>query len=61
MKASRNWGPCSCSCGENISTGDDFVMFEGAMYLAGHEERRTRSMPAIPTGKKKAAKKKARK
>ncbi|MBD3242431.1 MAG: hypothetical protein GF331_17710 [Chitinivibrionales bacterium] len=49
MKATRNWGPCACECGKNIGPGDEMVMFEGAMYLAGHEkERRTRRMNAIP-------------
>lgn len=48
MKATKSWGSCSCECGKEIKTGDDMVMFEGAMYLAGHEkERRTRTMAAV--------------
>lgn len=50
MKATRNWGPCACECGKSIGPGDEMVMFEGGMYLAGHEkERRTRRMNVIPT------------
>ena len=48
MKATKNWGPCACQCGKSITPGSKVVMFEGAMYLNGHEkERRTRSMAAI--------------
>lgn len=48
MKATRNWGPCACECGKEITSGDEMVMFEGAMYLAGHEsQRRTRTMAAV--------------
>jgi len=47
MKASKDWGPCRCNCGKNIQTGSEFVMIEGAMYLAGHESKRTRHIPAI--------------
>ena len=63
MKATKDWGPCCCECGITIAPGSEMVMFEGAMYLAGHEkERRTRTMAAIRrdevTPKKSAAKKK---
>jgi hypothetical protein len=61
MKATRDWGPCACQCGSNITPGSEMVMFEGAMYLAGHEQqRRTRSMAALPKsdGARKAAAKK---
>jgi len=48
MKATKDWGPCSCECGKSIVPGSEMVMFEGAMYLAGHEkERRTRTMAAV--------------
>jgi len=59
MKATKEWGLCSCECGKTIKAGDEMVMFEGAMYLAGHEkERRTRTMAAI---KKDALPEKAKK
>ena len=56
---------CACECGKNISPRSKMVIFEGAMYLAGHEqEHRTRSMAAIRRDKKpssaKARKKKAK-
>ena len=48
MKATRNWGPCACECGKQIRSGDEMVMFEGSMYLKGHEQaRRTRKMAAV--------------
>jgi len=48
MKATRDWGPCSCECGRSIKTGDEMTMFEGAIYLAGHEkDRQTRRMNAL--------------
>jgi hypothetical protein len=47
MKASKDWGPCRCNCGKNICSGNDFVMIEGAMYLEGHENKRTRQIPAV--------------
>ena len=52
MIASKNWGPCCCNCGKNINKGDEFTIFEGSMYLLGHEERRTRQMPTIKTSGK---------
>ena len=66
MKASREWGPCSCNCGKSISTGDEFVMLDGCMYLVGHEERRTRQIPVVkrdepPKKPDKSDKKKKRK
>jgi hypothetical protein len=47
MKASKVWGPCACNCGKVIGSGDEFVLIEGAMFLVGHEERRTRSIPVV--------------
>jgi hypothetical protein len=49
MIASKDWGPCNCNCGKNICKGDEFVIVEGSMYLLGHEERRTRQIPAFKT------------
>jgi hypothetical protein len=37
MKASKDWGPCACNCGESIRQDAEFVIVEGAMYLCGHE------------------------
>lgn len=47
MIASKDWGPCFCNCGKNISRGDEFLVVNGGMYLRGHEERATREIPAI--------------
>ncbi len=47
MKASKNWGACACKCGKSICQGDEFVIIDGSMYLMGHQDRRTRQMPAI--------------
>ncbi|MDD5675292.1 MAG: hypothetical protein PHC61_14070 [Chitinivibrionales bacterium] len=40
MKTSKNWGPCSCDCGKNMEAGQEIVIFDGSLYLAGHENRR---------------------
>jgi hypothetical protein len=59
MKATKDWGPCSCDCGKNISSGCEIVMLDGAMYLSGHQNnRRTRQMAAIPVEPAPAKKKK---
>ncbi|MBD3346327.1 MAG: hypothetical protein GF401_14830 [Chitinivibrionales bacterium] len=47
MNATKNWGLCFCNCGKNILPGDEFVIVDGGMYLAGHEIKATRHMPAI--------------
>jgi hypothetical protein len=56
MKASREWGECSCNCGHTIKVGDEMVIVEGMMYLVGHEERKTRQMQALGAGGKKQKK-----
>lgn len=49
MKATKEWGPCSCDCGSRIMAGDEMNVVDGALYLAGHENnRRTRFIKAIP-------------
>ena len=61
MKATRDWGPCSCDCGRTIVPGCEIVMMDGAMYLAGHQNnRRTRQMAAVEPDED-VAKKKPRK
>jgi hypothetical protein len=60
MIASKNWGPCCCNCGKAVNKGDEFTIVEGSMYLLGHEERRTRQMPAV-SSKAKSPKEKSRK
>ncbi|MBD3321141.1 MAG: hypothetical protein GF350_08620 [Chitinivibrionales bacterium] len=59
MKATKNWGLCFCNCGQSIKPGDEFVIVDGGMYLAGHEVKATRNMPAIKSGSstKKSSKK----
>ena len=39
MKATKDWGQCSCDCGKSINKGDEFVIIEGDMYLLGHDEK----------------------
>ena len=59
MKATKDWGPCNCDCGEHIKPGDEMVNVDGNLYLAGHENlRRTRF---IETVKKEGAPKKLKK
>lgn len=53
MKASKDWGPCGCNCGESIKNGSEFVIVDGTMYLVGHEDRRTRTIPIVPPAAKK--------
>jgi hypothetical protein len=56
MRATRDWGPCACDCGKNIVPGEEMTIVEGQMYLIGHEERKTRQIQAIASGKKKSGK-----
>ncbi|MBD3420243.1 MAG: hypothetical protein GF398_09025 [Chitinivibrionales bacterium] len=56
MKATRNWGPCSCNCGETIVPESEFEMIGGAMYLKGHEGKATRQIPAVKKCEKAANK-----
>jgi hypothetical protein len=39
MKATKDWGQCSCDCGKSINKGDEFVIIVGDMYLLGHDEK----------------------
>jgi hypothetical protein len=62
MKATKDWGPCGCDCGKTIASGDEMVMVDGALYLAGHENnRRTRIMPAVKREEMEKERKKGRK
>lgn len=48
MKATKDWGLCNCDCGEHIKPGDEMVVLEGSLFLAGHENnRRTRFIETI--------------
>ena len=50
MKASKDWGPCSCNCGKSISKDMEFVIVEGTFYLSGHNKNREK--PQTPATKK---------
>ncbi len=53
MKASKEWGYCSCECGNKIMPGDEMVNVDGFLFLAGHEEnKRTRFTKTIKKEKK---------
>jgi len=52
MKATKDWGLCNCDCGEHIKPGDQMVVLDGSLYLAGHENnRRTRFIETIKKDK----------
>jgi hypothetical protein len=36
MKATRDWGKCTCGCGETIKPGVEMGINEGALILKGH-------------------------
>jgi hypothetical protein len=37
MTATKNWGACSCQCGQDITPGAQISVLSGEMYLFGHE------------------------
>jgi len=59
MKASKDWGACSCNCGKAISKDAEFVIIEGSLYLSGHEKNGEK--PQKPAAKKKGKARESRK
>jgi len=37
MKATKNWGQCACECGKIIGVGEEMIILDGCVFLAGHE------------------------
>jgi hypothetical protein len=54
MKASKDWGPCSCNCGKSISKDAEFVIVEGTLYLSGHDKNWEKPQTPIITKRGKA-------